>query len=48
MYADDIILISENEQDLQHLIDEVYNFCKKWRMIVNTDKTQIVHLTQKS
>ena len=46
-YADDIILISENKQDLHHLIDEVYNWCKKWRMIVNTDKTQIVHLRLK-
>ena len=47
MYADDIILISEKEQDLQHLIDEVYNWCKKWRMIVNTDKTQIVQFRLK-
>lgn len=41
-YADDILLLAENESDLQKLSDIVHNWSKKWRMIVNLSKTKIV------
>lgn len=43
LYADDIVLISPNEKCLQKMIDFVSEWCKKWRMAINIDKTQIVH-----
>ena len=43
LYADDIVLIAENERDLQKLIGALMNWCTKWRMIVNLEKTQVVH-----
>ena len=43
LYADDIVLIAPNEVSLQKMIDFVSNWCKKWRMAINADKTQIVH-----
>ena len=43
LYADDIAIISENEQKLQKLLDHVHEWCKKWQLNLNIDKTQIVH-----
>ena len=43
LYADDIVIISENEQKLQKLLDHVHEWCKKWQLNLNIDKTQIVH-----
>ena len=43
LYADDIVLIAPDEKCLQKMIDFVSDWCKKWRMAINTDKTQIVH-----
>ena len=43
LYADDIVLIAPNEDSLQKMITYVKDWCRKWRMAINTDKTQIVH-----
>ena len=43
LYADDIILLAENELDLQVLLNELHNWCSKWRMAINADKTQVIH-----
>jgi len=43
LYADDIVLIAPNESQLQKMLDEVSQWCNKWQMVVNTDKTQVVH-----
>ena len=42
MYADDVVLLTENSDELQIMLDCVYNWCKKWQMSVNLDKTKIV------
>eukprot|EP00732_Lithocolla_globosa_P001139 Lithocolla_globosa_v1_NODE_518_length_3838_cov_6.179752.p1 type:complete len:838 gc:universal NODE_518_length_3838_cov_6.179752:2520-7(-) len=43
LYADDIVLIAENENDLQTLLNITYNWCCKWRMRINPTKTKLVH-----
>ena len=43
LYADDIVLMAENESDLQTMLDCVYQWCKQWRLVVNEDKTKIMH-----
>ena len=43
LYADAIVIISENEQKFQKLLDHVHERCKKWQLNFNIDKTQIVH-----
>lgn len=43
LYADDMVLIAENEQDLQLMLDELYNWCSQWRLKVNETKTKVVH-----
>ena len=47
LYADDIALITANENDLQSLITCVSNWCKKWKLKVNIGKTKIVHFRPK-
>ena len=48
LYADDIVLLSETEIDLQEMIKTVDIWCKKWRMEINLDKTNILHIRKKS
>ena len=43
LYADDMVLMADSENDLQKLLDILYNWCSKWRLSLNRDKTQIVH-----
>ncbi len=42
-YADDIVIISDSEKDLQRLINIVQNWCSIWRLEVNLSKTKVVH-----
>ena len=44
MYADDIVLFAENEEDLQSLLNIVEIWCEKWRLEVNLTKTNILHI----
>lgn len=42
LYADDAILFAENENVLQELLNEFNNYCKLWKLDVNTEKSKIV------
>ena len=46
MYADDIIILGENEYDLQKMLMCIETWCKKWKLTVNHSKTQIMHFRQ--
>lgn len=46
-YADDIAIVSNNEENLQRMLDYIYNWCAKWRMKCNIDKTKIMHFREK-
>ena len=43
LYADDMVLMADSEQDLQKLLNILHEWCSKWRLSLNRDKTQIVH-----
>ena len=43
LYADDIVLLAEKEQDLQTLLDCTYQWCMKWKLKVNIEKSKIMH-----
>ena len=47
LYADDIVLFAENEEDLQSLLFIVQVWCEKWRLQVNLAKTNILHIRSK-
>ena len=42
LYAD-IALVAENEANLQAMLDKLHDWCKKWRVLINTDKSKCVH-----
>ena len=47
LYADDIVLLSENENDLQQMLNTMNTWCFKWKMKLNIDKSKIVHFRPK-
>ncbi len=47
-YADDLVLIAENSQDLQTIIDILHSWCLRWRLSVNIGKTKVMHFRPKT
>ncbi len=47
MYADDIVLISENERDLQLMLDTLEEWCQTWDVVINEQKSKIMHFRNK-
>ena len=41
--ADEIALIAHDAQSLQLLLNKLNEWCGKWRLSINSDKTKIVH-----
>ena len=48
MYADDLVILARNERDLQSMLDVIYEWCEKWKIIINSEKSQVVHFRSKS
>ena len=46
-HADDIVILAESEDDLQKLLDITSRWCADWRVLINTNKTKIVHFSNK-
>ena len=44
LYADDIVLLTSNEEDMQFLLNLVEVWCSKWRLEVNLTKTNVMHV----
>ncbi len=47
-FADDIVIIAQNEKELEDILHCVEKWCKKWRLKINVDKTNVVHFRGKS
>ena len=43
LYADDLAIMAESEENLQCMLNVLENWCKRWRMRVNVNKTKIIH-----
>ena len=43
LYADDIVLLAENKKDLQTLLDITQDWCYKWKLNINVEKSKILH-----
>ena len=43
LYADDVVLLAESEFELQKQLDVLYNWCTKWQLEINYEKSNIVH-----
>ena len=42
MFADDIVLIAENREELEKLMEVTYEYRKKWRFSFNFDKCAVL------
>ena len=42
LYADDLILLSETADGLQHCLDILFSYCKKWGLEVNLKKSKVL------
>ena len=43
LYADDMVIIGESELDLQVLLNALNDWCFKWRVKINQQKSKIIH-----
>ena len=42
LYADDTALLATNANDLQKTLNAFLEYCKKWKLKVNSDKTKVI------
>ena len=42
LYADDTLILAEDEIQLQKALDGLHEYCNKWSLKVNTDKTKVI------
>ena len=42
LYADDIVIFAETSEGLQYGLDNLAEYCKKWKLTVHIDKTKIM------
>jgi hypothetical protein len=42
LFADDMVLVANDEEELQHLVEKVNVYCDKWLLEVNVNKTKVV------
>ena len=45
LYADDLVLIAESENDLQSLLDSLGKYCLKWGLSINHKKSKVIIFT---
>jgi len=43
LYADDLVMVAETPEDLQCQLNVLNNWYQKWRMLVNIEKSKVVH-----
>jgi hypothetical protein len=41
LYADDTVIMAESREDLQAQLNVFGEYCKKWKLKVNAEKTNI-------
>lgn len=46
LYADDLVLFSTTEAGLQCNMDKVHEFCKKWGLVINTNKSKVMSFSK--
>ncbi len=47
MYADDLVIMSENVKGLQNSLTKLNEYCKKWKLSINTNKSKIMIVSKK-
>ena len=42
LYADDIVIFANSAEELQHSLDSVGDYCRKWKLKVNVKRTKVI------
>ena len=42
LYADDLVIISPSPTGLQHSLNSLHDYCTKWKLDININKTKVV------
>ena len=42
MFADDMVLMAEKEEELQALVEKVKEYCDEWKLEINVGKTKVM------
>ena len=42
LYADDLLIISQTKEGLQHSLDNLYDYCNMWKLQLNVKKAKVV------
>jgi hypothetical protein len=45
LYADDTVIMSESKEDMQNQLNVFNDFCKKWKLKVNAEKSKVLVLS---
>ena len=40
LYADDLLIVSQSSKGMQKALDLLEEYCHRWQLIVNTNKTK--------
>ena len=46
LYADDLMILSENKEDMQKALNELSSYCKSWKLKINMNKSKIMCLNE--
>ena len=47
LYADDTVILAEDEKSMKHGLDTLVEWCKEWSVEVNVEKCRIMHVRRK-
>ena len=48
MYADDVVILGESEEDLKRILDVLNQWCNENELFINQEKSKVVHFRPKS
>ena len=48
MYADDVVILGESEEDLKRILDVLNQWCNENELFINPEKSKVVHFRPKS
>ena len=47
-YADDLTLVAETANEMQHMVDELDGACTRWGMAINGTKTKVLNIGEQT
>ena len=48
LFADDLLILSETKEGLQHSLNNISNYCDNWQLDINVNKTKSMIFKQNS